>query len=999
MGNSKSVKKSQKEPDKFFEREKWREQKREERRKKNANPGNRRFATKEGPVPTTMQLASAPRASTGHAPGPAPAHVRSYDDEALDHMRYQLQNDSEAFLLNNILLSVQFFENFEREMYQIKNNPMSEREHGIDEAMVRHHKHVFFADRLQECVQEHVYYRKQRGHREPLLAPRLYVIYDNIEAREPGDTSDYSAVLDAPFYKLRVEDCREPGYVKLKKLEVLESCLSKEAQEEEHRDSFMNSDDSLYTDSEKESNGSDDAPSVGKGEELLQKLKNKIESKNASTFIIPNAKINQHIVNDTGRRRSGPIKPITSSGNISNMKAIKLTTQSLLEEVETENIFKAENKDKETNEIKGRKSILKTSRSLSGPVKDIKGIGNPIRLDNTIAEDTETSGYRSTSSSRQEYENDSDYGYATIKESTTPKKVEITSQSNYALSSGVVPDECWTSVQIRSFENWSEDEDEEIDDADSKLSPCRNLFETHHYLKSTSFMANFVDNFMIKLGSSLGLTPDSVNNAMTQGASIYCDMIKNGVKMSYEVFPALFTSWPNAANRWIIRERRRVINPRTNFAYQWPSKNVVNKAINFGCLLVPVGFRPKRGLNPDQKLQWRVTFPAAERYLESCLAHAHLRCYLFALVLHKTFMENQTSKIGIDANHLKNHLFWQCEDNYARWPEDRLGETFKLFIETFYSNFTQGRFPNYFIDHCNDFKSIPNPLLREVQRQLFDIKESPVMHMLYALEKVKYTKKEFYPKFNCLKLYEILTCRNPLRILNPNLNMPVSNRRTSTDTEDEWENRGMGKMYDKNYLWNKERHRQIQDTKRKGQLYSKKHKTDGKSEKPEILIDKNRILPKKMETERRRLVFEFFIPHFIAMARSSETFGDIRQALIYLEQAQRLCMLLMEEPAGEITANGYLDVIRDKLTDCQRKLVNQVGYRLTPRSEKQVNRKANSHVHPIRKPRHRFEHIINQDSPTDSAGIPAFTFADIEYTGKSSALNLTETYDDEESKL
>lgn len=88
---------------------------------------------------------------------------------------------------------------------------MSEREHAVEDAMVRHHKHVFFADRLEEQVHQYVRFARRRGHPEPLAAPRLFVIYDNIEACEPGDTSDYSAVLDAPFYKLLVEDCKESG--------------------------------------------------------------------------------------------------------------------------------------------------------------------------------------------------------------------------------------------------------------------------------------------------------------------------------------------------------------------------------------------------------------------------------------------------------------------------------------------------------------------------------------------------------------------------------------------------------------------------------------------------------------------------------------------------------------------------------------------------------------------------------------------------------------------
>lgn len=98
-----------------------------------------------------------------------------------------------------------------REVHQIKNNPISEREHFINEAMVRQNKHVFFADRLQESVHEHITFQRNRGQKEPLSAPRLFVIYDNVEASEPGDTSDYSAVLDAPFYKLRIEDAKVPG--------------------------------------------------------------------------------------------------------------------------------------------------------------------------------------------------------------------------------------------------------------------------------------------------------------------------------------------------------------------------------------------------------------------------------------------------------------------------------------------------------------------------------------------------------------------------------------------------------------------------------------------------------------------------------------------------------------------------------------------------------------------------------------------------------------------
>ncbi|XP_022819424.1 uncharacterized protein LOC111351635 [Spodoptera litura] len=519
------------------------------------------------------------------------------------------------------------------EMHQIKNNPISEREHMINEAMVRQNKHVFFADRLRESVYEHVTYNS-KGKQQPLLAPRLFVIYDNVEASEPGDTSDYSAVLDAPFYKLRIED---------------------------------------------------------------------------------------------------------------------------------------------------------------------------------------------------------------------------------------------------------------------------------------------------------GIDPD----------------------------------------------------PRNNNRYQWPDKEKVTKAIGFGCLLVPIGQRIKRGLNPNQPLQWKLIFPAVERYLESCLAHSHIRCYLFTLALHKAFMENETAKIGLDASHIKNHLFWKCEDNYARWPEDQLGTVLLEFLKDLYRNLSKTIMPNYFIDSCNEIASIPDPLLREQQNSLAKIIESPVLHMLHALNKIKYTKREFYPKFQCKKLFQILTCKDPLRLINPNLPKVVTPSKYEDSSESETENGfwEAAKANDRDYKRRKAAHKKAEE--------KKKPKVPIREQKDAW---KQYTIPQNMDPIRRRLVLEFFIPHFIAMARSSEKFEAIRQALIYLEHAQRLCILLSEEPGSDSTAKEYLRVIREKLVDCQRKLVQQ-SY-LPQKPEINRNRKPQRH----RKQRPKFEDI--PDSSADSPGIPAFTFVDVHVENSTyDHMKLNVFTNGEESKL
>lgn len=599
----------------------------------------------------------------------------------------------------------------------------------------------------------------------------------------------------------------------MKKLEILESTLPKESQTSKIVSAF-NCDDSIYTDSEKESHASDDLAYSDK-EDDIQNIKTKL-----SNLQVRNSR---NLVPDFD---DGMFEDISKKGSDADFPLIEVSP---VTNEDTEISLNLDDKENLGQDIKPRKSILKHARRNSENLSTYrKDIPTHISLDNITAEDTETSGYRSNASSRQTEtsETESDYGYATITESTTPKKVELSLQTNNATTSGVLPDESWIAVNVRSID-WSDDED---DDVASKVSLGRDLYETHHYLSSIVFMNDFVDNFILHLGSGLGFPQDAVKNSLTQGASIYCSAPKNGSTASYEVFPALLAAWPNAANQWIIRERKLIQNPRTNFIYQWPTKYMVSKAIGFGCLLVPIGFRPKRGVNPDQKLQWKIMFPAAERYLESCLAHSHMRCYLFALALHKTFLENETSKVGIDASHIKNHLFWQCEDNYARWPEDRLGESLRLFLRSFYIQIAKSRFPNYFIESCNEFKCIPKPLLLKLQRKLAHIMEAPVMHLLYAVNKLKYAKKDFYPKFNCQRLYDILTCKNPWRILNPQIPVVVS-KSESSDSEDERINNILdkAKAYDRDYQWKKEKLKQIRE--RRANMANKKQKKSGKVER------------------------------------------------------------------------------------------------------------------------------------------------------------------------
>lgn len=108
MGNCKSKKEKTKEPSSFFEYEKRRI---DNKRVNKVDISDRRDGEHKQPLPPHLQ--AAPPAAANPAPAPA-LHLRSYDEEALDRMREELRTKSDVFLLNNILLSIQFFENYER---------------------------------------------------------------------------------------------------------------------------------------------------------------------------------------------------------------------------------------------------------------------------------------------------------------------------------------------------------------------------------------------------------------------------------------------------------------------------------------------------------------------------------------------------------------------------------------------------------------------------------------------------------------------------------------------------------------------------------------------------------------------------------------------------------------------------------------------------------------------------------------------------------------------
>lgn len=374
----------------------------------------------------------------------------------------------------------------------------------------------------------------------------------------------------------------------------------------------------------------------------------------------------------------------------------------------------------------------------------------------------------------------SEYDYTYIRALHTHQPLNIFRQMSRLqkpLSTVMLPETCLTTVsrfmihsteQEHFYRYSTEDDEGDNEGSDEKVEKIeeeeqndRNSFvyEDKNYLNSKGFFSYFITLFQQTLANDLEITEEILQNATVKGASIYCD--------SMEIIPAIQCPWPREANEWIYRKREMREDPKTKNLVQWPSLEMINKITDFGCCLIPQGYAPKNGSNPQRELEWKIIFPEADRYLESKLNSAQIKVYMITKALIKAFIEPSMEKgLGMFTfEHVRNHLFWQCEHNYTAWFEDELGEGLLRFLGSLLHCFKTHRMPDYFLPKRNLLENIPEKILVEIHRKIYRIVESPVPYVLIAIRNLRY-QKNFYPKLKYKKLYSRLL-GNPTKILNP----------------------------------------------------------------------------------------------------------------------------------------------------------------------------------------------------------------------------------------
>lgn len=366
------------------------------------------------------------------------------------------------------------------------------------------------------------------------------------------------------------------------------------------------------------------------------------------------------------------------------------------------------------------------------------------------------------------------------------------------ITNGRFPKRCFKKVTYTSDGKIYDPAEEKVNMLNSKQRRIKLAMKRHNYdlsyISSTEFMKHFIKLFVYKLGYSLCFDRETVEDLKREGCVLYCDKImisdaydKDSQIEQYEIIPAIWLKWPICGQEWLNRSRE-----------SWPSEKDIDKVKDFGCYVVPEGYVPKSGnSNLIEDLEWQLTFPTAERYLETCMTQAQVQVYLIALMLHKTFMRPIfDTMFGMTTAHIRHKLFWMIEENDkpSKWPENGTGECLLKLLNSLYYNISQNEpiLRDYFIKGRNLFQRIPCEHLLHTQKQLKRITENPIMYVFHAMENIQY-RNDFFPRLDFELLLRILTGET-LTLINPTLNRYISKqlpqKYVNVVQEDKYDERG-----------------------------------------------------------------------------------------------------------------------------------------------------------------------------------------------------------------
>ncbi|XP_071635285.1 uncharacterized protein [Temnothorax longispinosus] len=823
--------------------------------------------------------------------GAASQQVDEYEDVELMLLRKAIVNDPNTFILNNLMMCIQFFENYEEDIVQIKETLALSYESELNK-MLPSQKHVLLPDVLQEHISHNIAFtsKRQTGDLiiEPLQPVRIFVVHDNIEITEQHYLSEYSSLNNGITYNMMVQPSEHPGYVRLRRLDET-PYAGNSTKEEDINPSSMADDDEIYD--------GDSESIYGRSNMTHQIRKRGLQTSSIfNVRSLPNLHDDETIYEDQislsrkniyGTRSNHDIKPESDCEHMSSTEERRC-------------------QGKETWSTQARKgSYQRYPRS-----SEVKSAGQKVRRPGSSS----SSGYRSGAC-----DSDSDWSYQTLPkpnvQATRNGTETATDATTKIYSNARIPTQCFKKMRITNDGKiyTLRQERKAQNNKQLRLMMADRQYDCDvFYTSSEVFMNYFVDLFVDQLAKPLGFKPEDLNRV--EESVIYCDKVIDSHNPrlrrieSYEISPTIWLQWPEYAQEWLDR-------PRST----WPEYNDINKVKDFGCYVVPEDSLPrKRNLMPrelswrhrvakkniHQEIEWQLTFPAAERYLECCMTRSQVQVYLIALMLHKTFLRPVLDTMyGLTTSHIRNKLFWLIEENDrpSKWPDNRTGECLVKLLNSLYRciSLNEPTLPDYFLRDKNVFNKVPPDYLLHSQKQLKRITENPVMYVFHAMENIKHSNK-FFPRLNFTKLFNILT-KPWMSVVNPALDMyRLSSSKLDESYREEIYNKSGG-FWDKNRKKNSNYSAPI--TAGYKTLITPRKATDSIVEISERCAE--------LEGLRLAALLDFFITHFIKMAECCHRYRAYQQKQVYLDQADRLSIILSEMTRYKDDAKAYRKKIYD----------------------------------------------------------------------------------------
>ncbi|KAL0108099.1 hypothetical protein PUN28_015003 [Cardiocondyla obscurior] len=777
------------------------------------------------------------------------------DNEELEWLlKETVDRDPPGFILNNLMMCIQFFENFEEDIRQIKESLASSSESKYNENLPPQ-KHVLLPDVLQEHISHNFDFTSKRKTGvlviEPLQPVRIYVVHDNIEITEQSNSPEYSSLNNGITYNMKMTKSDNPGYVFLQLLGKSPYSITTSGKEKDIGPSSTADDDEMYDD-----RNSNTMPSYQIRKRGLQTYSI------FKTKSLPNLHDNDIIYEDQsisckntyGSRYNFDIK---AEFDFEQASSIKNGSHNKMTWSKNELRVKNQNYPRYDSSSIAKSTILKVHRPAS------------------IA----SSGYRSGAC-----DSDSNYSYLTL------SKLNMQGASHSKAEPMIYPIYPNARLPPQCFKKMKIDNDKKLCmlqqkvKAQNRAQLLLNIADRQnnrdvYCISSKEFMDYFFFFCKNQLLEPLGLKLNDLGPS--KESVIYSEkLIKrhdlNEFK-SAEISPTMQLQWPTCAQEWLNRQKRT-----------WPEASDISKVKAFGCYVIPENSLPKKSKfipEFDYEIEWQLVFPAAERYLETCMTRSQVQVYLIALMLHKTFLRSTKDTIGLNTSHIRHTLFWLIEEGKLpnKFSDNQTGKYLMKLLDKLYCCVKSNppELKDYFLPQKNMFNKISRGNLYNIQKQLKRVKENPVMYVFYAMQNIQHSDK-FFPQLNFPKLHKILTMRQMTGVNQTSYMNSLSKTSESSKT---MQNNGPSTFTSRTLItpYNPMDH----------------------------IVEISEQCPNLKYRQQLAYLLDFFIDHFINMAEYCHKYRADQQKTAYLKQADQLFIILSKSPWNNDKLKTYYRKISD----------------------------------------------------------------------------------------